>query len=238
MVTIRLKKNEVSGDTYALLSLLEIVPFRQSKRDRIRLYKETIRWLVDRADPGEKEMIAFSGEADPQLWNALEEELKDAVENGMRYIHCLGPVLCTDEKGRNGILEVYKEYPNDVELYLFRTRIPYHWHRFSFKTDGSEKIFYRLFGECYHKPLADPRKEYKIWLESEEDRHFSNKICYYYNRERDFQWLLPIMDKVVDADEIPSLTSSQLKRTCSTLENAGRDFNLLAAEEIIKLSSY
>jgi len=136
----------------------------------------------------------------------------------------------------HGITEVYSAYPKDVELYLFRTRIPYHWHRFSIKRDSSKSIFYRLFGECYHKPLADPRKEYLIYLESEDDSFLSNKICYWYNRQRDFEWLLPIMDKIVDVDKIPSLTLSQLRATSKKVADSGRDFNILNAEEIVNFS--
>jgi hypothetical protein len=82
-----LSKTEVSQDTYELLLLLNIEPQFATASDTIRKYKECFSWITDK-DEEETNLLAFSGEADPRIWNAVEDEMMTALEKGMTYIFC------------------------------------------------------------------------------------------------------------------------------------------------------
>jgi hypothetical protein len=233
---MKLLQTEVSEDTYDLLTQLGTYPRRREIRETIRNYKETFSWIVDKKEEEKIELAALSGEADPRIWNALEEEIMAALGEGMKYIHCIGPLLCTDENGRNAILEAYREYPKDVDIYLSRIRRPYHWTCFSRKTDGESDLFFQLHGECYHEPLAAVRKGYSVCLERQDDKYLSEKVVYWHNRQRDYLWVLPIMDKVVDADQVPTLSLSQMAASYKAMAARGLNFNLSTAKEIVRFS--
>jgi hypothetical protein len=186
-------------------------------------------WLD--SEKGNKSILAFSGEADPIIWNALEGELMSAVDRGTKYIHCLGPVVCTDENGRHGILEVYKKYPEKVELRLFRTRYPYHWICFTSINDN--KLFFQFKGECYHEPLTPLRKHYFISLKSDDDPHRGLKVSYWHMKQLEYRWLRVITDKVTTIDEVPTITKSQIAMIYNKLKDRGKNLDLLTSEEIL-----
>lgn len=229
----KLSQTEVSIDTYNLLSLLNVSPQSHTISQTVENFKKAFSWLIDQEEVASIESVAFSGEADPRFWNAVEKELMSALNEGMMYVHCLGPVVCTDENGRNLILETYREYPKNVELYLSRTRALYHWTCFTRRSDGDNKFFFQVYGECYHEPLASTRKEYFIYLLTQDDSFLLNKKAYWYNRQRDYLWRRPIMDKIVDLDQVPTLTLSELSLAYSRIKEIGADFNLLTAKDII-----
>lgn len=228
---MKLVPSEVSEDTYKLLSLLE------AKLETIRIpatvekHKVALSWMAERGYK-KAELAAFSGEADPRIWNAIEPELREALSQGMKYTHIVGPVVCTDENGKNAILQLRKDYPDSVKLYLTRTRKPYHWARFTSKINDAGDLFFRLFGECYHEPLADTRKGYAIWLEERDDEFLPEKMTYWYNRNRDYVWLMPIMDEITSVDVVPTLTISQLKIVCERMKKEGLEFDLETGERI------
>jgi hypothetical protein len=228
---MKLLPSEVSEDTYRILSLLEVTPERIEIPATVEKHKRALSWMAERGFEN-AELVAFSGEADPRIWNAVEEKLGEALGKGMKYTHIVGPVVCTDETGKNAILELRKEYPRSVKLYLTRTRKPYHWSRFTSKVDGAKQLFFRLFGECHHEPLAAIRKGYSIWLEENTDPFMLDKIAYWYNRERDYVWLKPIMDEVTDPDKVPTLTMRQIKIVCQKMRHEGLDFDLETGRKI------
>ena len=229
----KLSQTEVSRDTYNLLLLLNVIPSEHTIPQTVENFKKALSWLVDREEAENIESVAFSGEADPRFWNAVEKELMSALNEGMTYVHCLGPVVCTDENGRNAILEAYREYPKNVELYLSRTRALYHWSCFTRRSNRHNTLLFRLYGECYHEPLASTRKEYFIYLLSQDDSFLLNKEAYWYNRQRDYLWRKPIMDKIVDVNQVPTLTLSQLKLACNRMKETGASFNVSTAKDIM-----
>jgi hypothetical protein len=46
---------------------------------------------------------------------------------------------------------------------------------------------------------------------------------------------MPIMDKVVDVDKVPTLTLSQTKAAYNEMKEAGLDFSTLTAKDIISV---
>jgi len=229
--SMKLKPSEVSEDTYRLLSLLKV------KLETIRIsatvekHKAALLWVAERGYK-KAELTAFSGEADPRIWNAIEPELREALNQGMKYTHIIGPVVCTDENGKNAVLQLRKDYPNSTKIYLTRTRKPYHWARFTSRINGTGDLFFRLFGECRHEPLADTRKGYTICLEKKDDAFLPEKMTYWYNRNRDYLWLMPIMDEITSVDAVATLTISQLKTVCERMKKEGLEFDLETSETI------
>jgi hypothetical protein len=229
-------KKQISKDTYDLLVLLRISPQEVKNSQTIKSYREVFSWLMQRRKNESINLTAFSGEADPRIWNPLEKELMEALDQGMTYVHCLGPVVCTDEKGKNVILEAFREYPKTVKLYLFRTRALYHWTCFTRRSDHDQKLFYRSYGECYHDPLPDIRREFCIYLEREDDRFSAAKTVYWHNRQLDYLWRKPVMDEVTDVKQVPTLTLSQLKAISNKIKEGKNDFNLLPAKQILDMN--
>jgi len=235
----KLSPKEVSRDTFNLLSLLNVSPDSLKISETVKNFKKAFSWLLDREKKEKIELLTVSGEADPRFWNAVEKELLYALSEGMTSVHCLGPLVCTDEYRKNALLEAYKKYPDNVELYLSRTRALYHWACFTRRSNNYNKLFFQLYGECHHEPLANIRREYFIYLLGHDDSFLLAKKSYWLNRQRDYQWRKPILDKVVDVHSVPTLTLSELAKAYEKMKKLGANFNLLTAREIISfLRSY
>lgn len=235
----KLSPREVSKDTFNLLSLLNVSPYSLKISETVENFKKAFSWVLDREDKEKIELLTVSGEADPRFWNAVETELLHALSEGVTSVHCLGPVVCTDEYGKNAILEASKKYPENVELYLSRTRALYHWACFTRRSNDYNKLFFQLYGECHHEPLANVRREYFIYLLSHDDSFLLAKKSYWLNRQRDYQWRKPILDRVVDVHSVPTITLSELAEAYEKMKKLRVNFNLLTAREIISfLSGY
>jgi hypothetical protein len=223
----------VSEDTQKLLQIINKKPQELKPYESIKRIKEMFKWLSEKE--GNKSILIFSGQADPIIWNELKEDLINAAEGGTNYIHCLGPVVCVDENGRNGILEAYEKYPSKINLRLFRTRYPYHWMLFTSIENNTP--FFKFKGEYYHKPLVPNRKHYFISLENSDDPYFGLKVGHWYRRQQEYESLKPIMDEVTCLDKIPTLSKSRLKAVYEKIEKGRRDPDLLDSGEILALVS-
>lgn len=233
----KFSEREVSKDTFNILSLLKVSPRPLEIPETVENFKKAFSWLLDRGKKERIELLTVSGEADPRFWNAVEKELIHAVSEGMTSVHCLGPVVCTDEYGKNAILETYKKYPENVELYLSRTRALYHWACFTRRSNDSNNLFFQLHGECYHEPLASVRREYFIYLLTDDDPFLLAKRSYWLNRQLDYKWRKPILDKVVDVHSVPTIKLSELTEVYKRVKKLKVNFNLLTAREIISFPS-
>jgi len=224
-------KRKVSLGTYYLLRELGILPEKRSKERIVDETKELLKRLVE--ENTKTQFLAVSGNADPEFWNPLKEEIMNALSQGMKFFHCLGPIVCTDEEGKHVSIEAYKEFPNDVELWLSRTRNLYHLKCFSvIKTSNPP---FHVYGECYHQPLANKREIYCISLESNDDPFLFSKTKYFFGQLEEFESLKVIRDRVNDVEKIPTITRYQLDVAYSKAKVLGKGFNVLNSEEILEI---
>jgi hypothetical protein len=178
-------------------------------------------------------LYATSGEGNPEFWNPLKEEIMNAIGHGMKFFHCLGPVICTDEEGKHATIEAYKEYPKNVEIWLSRTRNLYHLKIFTSIIDQNS---FHAYGECHHKPLAKGREIYSVALEETNDPFYVSKMMYLMDKLDSFEVLKIVRDKITYLETIPTVSVNQLKLAYNRARDIGKEINILTGEEILNLS--
>lgn len=161
--------------------------------------REMLAWSRERIEEGEKVyLLTNSGVTHPDIWNPLQEDIFRNLLMGMRFTHCTGPIICTDNNGRNCVISAYLEHPEVVSIELNRTYRPYHW----ILVGVEGKIAFRLLGECYHSPLST--KRYCYQTNSEQDAGL------YLLKQYEYDVLKPIRDKPSSVHEIPTFRKSEL----------------------------
>jgi len=224
-------KRKVPAVTYNILQQLSILPEKKTTEQVVKEMKKLLKQLTE--ENVKITLYTTSGNGNPELWNLLTEEIMNALSHGMRFFHCFGPVICTDENGKHASIEAYKEYPNSVELWLSRTRNLYHWKTFlPLKTN--QDSFY-TYGECYHNPFSKVREIYTISLEERKDPLYASKAIYLAWQIDEFKTFRVIRDKITNPDSIPNVTSYQLKSAYDKARKMGEDINLLTDTDIFKL---
>ena len=225
---------KISADALPVLQALKLEPNYLTKSETVEELKGHFAWIRSQSPDSALSLLAFSGEADPNIWNYVEYDLRKSLDLGLIYKHCLGPVVCTDnDNNRNTILEVFKDYPEAVELYLFRIRQPYHWTCFT----SQASLKYHFRGECYHHPLENGRGNFNITLEDEHDEFFAMKRSFWHKKQNEFKTLMPIMDKVSEIKDVPTLTESEFEKVYNNANKQKMFIEILNRDEILKLAS-
>jgi len=225
-------KHKVPLGTYYLLQQLHTLPKKKTNEQIVKEMKELLKRLTE--ENNRIALYATSGAGSPELWNPLKEEIMNALSHGMKFFHCLGPVICTDNEGKHASIEAYKEYPKSVELWLSRTRNPYHSKIFT-PIKVNQNLFY-AYGECHHKPFAKGREIYNISLEEADDPFYISKMMYIMERLDDFKILKFIRDKIISPDNIPKVTVHRLRVAYNTAEKMGESIDTLNRYDILKFS--
>jgi hypothetical protein len=224
-------KRKVPLGTYHLLHELGILPEKRTRDRIVEETKELFKLMVE--ENSKTSFLAVSGYGDSKFWNPLEKEIMSAISHGMKFFHCLGPVICTDEDGKHASIEAYREYPKDVELWLCRTRSLYHLKIFTGMKNNS--LFFHVHGECHHKPLASDREIYYISLLSNYDPNLVSKMKYFSDVLGSYETLKVIRDKVTDIKRIPVATRYQLSKAYKNGIEYGKDITLMSSKEILDL---
>lgn len=222
---------DVGIDSEKIIKLLSITPKPSTIEETISEIRSHFNWLCEQASDSDIMFLAFSGEADPDIWNKLEKDIRECLDAGMRYTHVVGPVVCTDDNGESSILDFMREYPDQVEIYLSRLRQLYHWNCFT----ALSSLKYRLRGENYHDPLSENRKHFTIFYEKEDDKYASMKQYYWRSKINSFESIKPILEKVEDSGEIPLVTKSDLKKAYKNARRRRIPTELLNINEINQL---
>jgi hypothetical protein len=218
-------------ETYYLLQQLRVLPEKKTNEQIVKEMKELLKRLTE--ENNKIALYATSGEGSPEFWNPLKEEIMNAISHGMKFFHCLGPVICTDNEGKHASIEVYKEYPKSVELWLSRTRNIYHLKIFTPIKVG-ENSFY-AYGECHHKPLAKGREIYSVSLEDSNDPFYVSKMMYLVEKLDGFETLKIVRDKIKDLEAIPTAPVNQLKMAYNRARKTGKEIGTLTSEEILNI---
>lgn len=222
-------KKKVTLGTYYLLQQLRVLPKKKTNEKIVKEMKELLKRLTE--ENNKIALYATSGEGSPELWNPLKEEIMNALSHGMKFFHCLGPVICTDNEGKHASIEAYKEYPKNVEIWLSRTRNPYHSKIFT-PIKVNQNSFY-AYGECHHKPLVKGREIYNISLEKADDPFYISKMMYIMQRLDDFEVFKVIRDKITDLETIPTISVDQLKMAYKRARETGKEISTLTSQEIL-----
>jgi len=233
-----LNRKEIGCSTAMFLSYLGIEPEERSRSSIGPELDEFFAWSFDRVLDGYKVHIqAVSGEGDPAIWNRVynESKLRSVLEKGGTLDHMLGPVICV-EKGINGIVECWKDFPENARVHLTRLREPYHFY---FSTATRDKTFqFRLRGEFYHSPLADRRKAYSILLGESASPPTPKNIAaqlFCMGLDRHYEILTFGTDPAdLETIEARMIEQKDLKKLYETT-SCKMDWELLTAQEILLL---
>jgi len=224
-------KKKVPLETYYLLQQLRVLPEKKTNEQIVKEMKELLKRLTE--ENNKIALYATSGEGSPELWNPLKEEIMNAIGHGMKFFHCLDPVICTDKEGKHATIEAYKEYPKNVEIWLSRTRNLYHLKIFTSIID--QNSFY-AYGECHHKPLTKGREIYSVSLEETNDPFYVSKMMYLMEKLDSFEVLKIVRDKIISPDNIPKVTVHQLRTAYNMAEKMGESIDTLTKYDILKFS--
>jgi len=224
-------EHKVPSGTYYLLRQLHTLPKKKTNEQIVKEMKELLKRLTE--ENNRIALYATSGAGSPELWNPLKEEIMNALSHGMKFFHCLGPVICTDNEGKHASIEAYKEYPKSVELWLSRTRNPYHSKIFT-PIKVNQNLFY-AYGECHHKPLAKGREIYSVALEETNDPFYVSKMMYLMDKLDSFEVLKIVRDKITYLETIPTVSVNQLKLAYNRARDIGKEINILTGEEILNI---
>jgi len=221
------KLRSLGGYETEILESSGIVPKKTSKEDSVSNLRKLLEWSSQEIEKGKDvDFLATSGIANPDVWNALEKNVLDALGKGMKYTHVVGPLLCVGENGGHTVITAKKEYPRQVEIQFSRTRELYHFTLAS-SVIGDSKTGLTLFnslGECYHDLGSEEREtflidgymypEMSIWIPKTGKTFFlmpgcSNSILYFNGKQYSHKVNEPFRDKY-PIHRIPTATKGQL----------------------------
>ena len=181
---------------------------RYRKTEITNTVREMLIWGRERIEEGEKVyLLANSGVTHPDIWNPLQRDIFRNLSMGMRFTHCTGPIVCTDNNGRNCVISAYLEFPEVVGIELNRTYNLYHWILIGVE---GEKTF-KLLGEGYHRPLSTKRYCYQT--------NSDQSIELYLSKLYEYDVLKSIRDKPSSVYEIPKLTKPELGVVLEKIKN-------------------
>jgi hypothetical protein len=142
--------------------LSDIPHHAYSNSQATRAIGKMLKWGLERIEEG-KHIKSFvcSGVANPDVWNPLEDDILRDLSAGMELAYWPGPVVCTDNNGRNSLIYAYSKYPESVQVMLSPTYNLYHWFFIGESvSNGKGKVRGRDFKSCkvlyegHHYPLA------------------------------------------------------------------------------------
>ena len=122
----------------------------------------------------------------------------------------------------------------NVEIWLSRTRYPY--HRKCFTSIKNNHLFFHIYGECYHNPLVNEREIYHVSLERNADPSMFTKGKLWKEVMEDYEFLKTIRDRIDEVDKIPTATRYQLSMVYDKAKRIGKNIDLLTSDEILNLS--
>jgi hypothetical protein len=227
---MRVDRTSVDEETYLLLSCLGLTPTCYDKmEENIDNFKKILKWASKELDENkEVKLLVFSGYTNPYFWNQIENSLLNALEKGLLFTHCLGPVMAVNEDGSHAIIEACQHYPKNVKIELFPTYYPYHWN-VCYSRSRDKKIAFKCNVEVAHLPFSSRRKNF---LFSSSDIPSFYKEGYLYSRIQRYEALRPFLKKK-KLNEIPKVHEEELYIAYEKKE--GKPFMSMNAEEILEL---
>ncbi|MCX6820834.1 MAG: hypothetical protein NT016_02710 [Candidatus Aenigmarchaeota archaeon] len=149
-------------------------------------------------------LLANVGITEPGIWNPLKKDLYENLSLGMKFTHCTGPVICTDDNGSNAVLDAIYEFPELVSIEVNRLYEPTHW----MAIEREDRKNFRVLVEGYHEPLQAKRCLYSAGPAEPIGRYLLGQ----------FDWEFDVLKIVRDRpapNDIPTLEEGSL---CALLE--------------------
>ena len=194
-----------------------------SREEISSIYKKSLEWGKKELEEGkETKLLVFSELNDPRIWNPLEKQLMDNLEAGMEYIHCTGPMICTDSQGVNSVLNVYENSPEKMALKI--QRLPSLEKFFLLSSDERENITY--VGEELPKsseteiynPLREKRKCIVNVNRFKNPNDKQMREVSYLKSYHAYDITKVLMDDASDMKEIPTITENEVYELVNRLK--------------------
>ncbi len=213
-------------DRYAIVYGHRCPAHEQTRDETIEGLKNAV------AAAREGETIKFiSGEAQWELFNACEKELRAGYERGVRYQMVTGPVVSVEkDDGGNAILGLAKEgmldlWLSKVRRKLHMTIVGDHLLRGEMPHPPASKLEDRLAYELDVNDIEDPKeKEHAQWAIRQRIREFDS-LTFFSDR---------VKPNRVE-DQVMALDNETIAKVDEEAHERGREFNLLTKDDIAKL---